>query len=132
MKVLSLPKTEDRKLRFERSSEIAFLFGMIVLLVFLIWRCRFGFAQKDECFYLTIPYRVCQGDKLLLHEWHETQLSGLLLIPFMKAYLLIHGGTEGIVLAFRILFSVIWWLAAFFFYHRLRAFSLYGAMTASV
>ena len=132
MKVLSLPKTEDRKLRFERSSEIAFLFGMIVLLVFLIWRCRFGFAQKDECFYLTIPYRVCQGDKLLLHEWHETQLSGLLLIPFMKAYLLIHAGTEGIVLAFRILFTVIWWLAAFFFYHRLRTFSLYGAMTASV
>ena len=35
MKVLSLPKTEGRKLRFERSSEIAFLFGMIVLLVFL-------------------------------------------------------------------------------------------------
>ncbi len=72
----------------------------IAFLVFLLWRCQFGFAQKDECFYLTIPYRICQGDKLMIHEWHETQLSGLLLVPLMKVFLFLSDGTEGIILAF--------------------------------
>ena len=97
-----------------KCSELAFFLLSIALLIFLIWRCQFGFAQKDECFYLTIPYRICQGDKLMIHEWHETQLSGLLLVPFMKALLFVLNGTEGIILAFRILYTVIWWLASVF------------------
>ena len=113
-------------------SELIFTFILIALLVFLLWRSHFGFAQKDECFYLTIPYRICQGDKLLIHEWHETQLSGLLLVPFMKAFLFLSdGSTEGIVIVFRILFTIIWWLAAVFFFCLMRRFSLYGAMLAS-
>ena len=132
LRVPLIPKKKKYECFWQNCLGLVFFFGLTVLLVFLIWRCRFGFAQKDECFYLTIPYRICQGDKLLIHEWHETQLSGLLLVPFMKAFLYIRGGTEGVVLAFRILFTMIWWLAAVFFFCRLRRFSESGAMIASV
>ena len=105
---------DERSSTVAKCSELAFFLLSIALLVFLIWRCQFGFAQKDECFYLTIPYCICQGDKLMIHEWHETQLSVLLLVPFMKALLFVLDGTEGIILAFRILYTVIWWLASVF------------------
>ena len=42
----------------------------------------------DEGFYLTIPYRLIQGDCLLVDEWHVSQLAGFLLIPVLKLYLL--------------------------------------------
>ncbi len=107
-----------------------FAFMMPVVLVFLLWRCQFGFAYADESFYLTIPYRLCQGDILLLHEWHGTQLSGLLLLPLVKGYLVLFGTTEGILFAFRILFTVIWWITGLFLFLRLKSYSEYGSMIA--
>ena len=87
----------------------------VCTMAFLLWKCRFGFGNIDESFYLTIPYRLCQGDGLLLHEWHLSQLSGFLLLPAMKAYLAVFGSTTGIILSFRILFTVAWGMAALFF-----------------
>lgn len=113
-------------------SDKAIFCVFIAFLAFLLWRCQFGFAQKDECFYLTIPYRICQGDKLMIHEWHETQLSGLLLVPFMKAFLFMSDGTEGIILAFRILYTLIWWLASVCLFWHLKHFSIWGALLASI
>lgn len=58
----------------------------------------------DEGFYLTIPYRLTQGDALLADEWHVTQLVAMLVYPLVKMYLVIFKGTEGIYLAFRYLY----------------------------
>ena len=58
----------------------------------------------DEGFYLTIPYRLIQGDCLLVDEWHVSQLAGFLLIPVLKLYLLVFRSTEGIYLAFRYIY----------------------------
>ena len=131
-KVCSTIKTEGRTRTLANSLEQVFFLGMVVLLAFLIWRCRFGFADIDECFYLTVPYRICQGDKIMLHEWHGTQLSLLLLVPFMKAFLMLSNGTNGIMFAFRIIYTIVWWIASVFFYFRLRRFSIYGAILASL
>jgi len=127
-----ISRKEKTGLYRQNLSELVFFFGLSGLLLFLIWRCFFGFANIDECFYLTIPYRICQGDKFLLHEWHMSQLSGLLLVPFMKLFLFFVDGTGGIVIAFRILYTIIWWSASVFFFCRLRRLSLFGAMVASL
>ena len=113
-------------------SDILFLIAFAEIVLFLLWRCRYGHASADESFYLTIPYRINQGDCLLLHEWHLSQLSGFLLYPVMRLYLWICGGTEGILLHFRILFTISWSLGAFFLYWRLKKISYYGAMLASI
>ena len=81
-----------------------FLLGMVPLTWMLLAKCRYGFANMDESFYLTIPYRLCQGDVLLLNEWHLSQLAGWILRLPMAVFLRINGSTEGICLWFRYLY----------------------------
>ena len=111
---------------------IAYALAFLVLLSFLLWKCRYGYANKDEAFYLTIPYRLCRGDSLLLHEWHLSQLSGFLLFPAMKLYLSLWGNTEGILLHFRVVFTLAWAAGALFIFYRLKKFSPLGAALGSL
>ena len=108
----------------------AIVFSMIFL--FLIFKCRYGYANMDESFYLTIPYRLCLGDGLLVHEWHLSQLSAFLLYPLVRVYLWIFHSTEGILLNFRYLFTFIWASAALFVNYRLSSYSKIGAHIASL
>ena len=59
-------------------------------------------------------------------------MSGFLLYPAVKLYLLLFGNTEGILLRFRILFTLVWAAGALFFFDRLRRFSNVGAALASL
>ena len=100
--------------------------------IFLFWRCRYGYADADESFYLTIPYRLYQGDKLFLHEWHLSQTSSLLLWPIMRIYLALFRDTTGIALHFRWIFTAVWGLTALFIEKRLKCFSDTGAKLSAV
>lgn len=106
-----------------------FIAGTVLLLFFSLWKARYGLGAYDESFYLTIPYRMCHGDKLFLNEWHVSQLSALLQYPLMKLYLLIHPGTEGIVLAFRRIYIAVNFAGGLLAYRRLRE---YGVGAAAV
>ena len=104
-----------------------FIAGAVLLLLFSLWKARYSLGSYDETFYLTIPYRMCHGDKLFLDEWHVSQLSALLQYPLMKLYLLIHPGTKGIILAFRRIYIAVNFAAGLLAYHRLKK---YGAGAA--
>ena len=106
-----------------------FIAGTVLLLFFSLWKARYGLGAYDESFYLTIPYRMCHGDKLFLNEWHVSQLSALLQYPLMKLYLLIHPGTDGIVLAFRRIYIAVNFAGGLLAYRRLRE---YGVGAAAV
>lgn len=100
---------------------------------FLLWKCRYGFGNVDESFYLTVPYRLWMGDGLFSQEWHLSQMAGFLLLPFMAVYMLLSGGsTAGIILAFRYIFTCVQGLAAVFLYLRLKKFSWSGACIAAL
>lgn len=100
---------------------------------FLLWKCRYGFANVDESFYLTIPYRLWMGDGLFGQEWHLSQMAGFLLLPFMAVYMLFSGGsTEGILLAFRYVFTCVQGMTAVFLYFRLKKHSWTGSCIASL
>ena len=121
-------KTESTK----NSIRIMFWCIFVSVWAFLFWRCGYGYADADESFYLTIPYRLFQGDKLFLHEWHLSQTSSLLLWPIMKIYLNTFRDTTGIALHFRWIFTLIWGFAALFIEKRLRHFSETGSKLAAV
>ena len=57
-----------------RENDAVFFMLLGLTAVFFCWRCRYGFAEADEAFYPTIAYRLTQGDRLLVDEWH-TQKS---------------------------------------------------------
>ncbi len=105
---------------------------LLAALAVVIWKAPFGMAIPDEALYLEIPYRLLQGDNLLLHEWHVTQLASLLLAPLLRVALILRGTTEGILLIFRYLYVLFHSLTTLYLYLRLRRISLSGALCASL
>ena len=122
---------QRRRAKPERT-DLLFLCFLAALALVLLWRCRFGFASNDEAFYLTIPYRLLQGDALLTEEWHLSQLSGFLLMPAVWIFTTLTGGTEGILLFMRYLCIITQTAAALFLYSHLKAFSRLGAAVAAL
>lgn len=100
--------------------DILFIVLLACGIVFAIWKCFYGFGGSDEAFYLTIPDRLSMGDALITEEWHLSQLSGFLLIPFVSIYKMIVGSTEGIILAARINYIIFHAVIATVIYSRLR------------
>ena len=100
--------------------------------ILILYKCRYGYAYSDECFYLTIPYRLTQGDKLIVNEWNPAQLAGFLLYPAVSLYLRIFGSTEGIVLAFRYLYAALHLISALLLYSKLKKTTEIGACILAI
>lgn len=85
------------------------LFGIITILVsvLLFWKCQYGYVTLDEAFYPTIANRFLQGDKILFEEWSNTQLSALVLMPFLKCYKAVIGDYTGVYLYLRYMYTII-------------------------
>lgn len=107
-----------------------FLFLFITVLLFN--RCKYGIANVDESFNLTIPYRMVQGDALFLHDWSHTQLCALPLYPIMKIVLLFTKSTDGIFLIFRYIYTVVQVIASLLLYFCYKKYSKIGAMIGSI
>ncbi len=91
-------------------------------LIFSIWKLNFGFGGNDEAFYLTIPQRFLMGDAPIADEWHLSQLSGFLLMPFVWLYTTIFGSTDGIIFAARIVYVIFHAAVSIMMYLRLKKY----------
>lgn len=72
--------------------------------VILLAKSRYSFCWSDETLYSAISRRFYNGDSLFYHDWFPTQLSSILTLPLYSLYVNITGGTDGIILYFRILY----------------------------
>lgn len=111
---------------------LAYCVSMLLVVVMLVKKCRYGFGHMDEAFYISLPYRLVQGDGLFINEWHLSQMSSFLMFPFVKLYLLLKGNTEGIILIFRYLYVAVKFLAVTIIYAQLRKFSKVGSLLAAL
>ena len=109
-----------------------FALAFISISAMLFWKCRYGFGNIDEAFYLTIPWRFVQGDRMILHEWHMTQFAGFTMIPLVWLYGLFTSSADGIILAFRYIFTFSWCAACLFYAVRLRRIHKTGAAFVSL
>lgn len=107
---------------------LVYIVLFVAAFIFLLWKAPYGFGGSDEAFYLTVPYRLTLGDKLFLDEWHLSQLSSFLTLPFVAVYTHVVGSTEGIMLAARYVYVVLHALCAFIIYLRLKK---YGALACA-
>lgn len=80
---------------------------IFVSFIILLIRARYSFCWSDESFYQAVTNRFHNGDQIFYDEWFPTQLSSLLLLPLYSLYTAVKGGTEGIILFFRILFVIL-------------------------
>ena len=122
-------KIHDRKKVWQNG-----IFALLMALTagFLFWKCQYGITSVDEGLYLTIPYRLVKGDGLFVHEWHLSQMSGLLTLPLVWLYMTVNGGTDGLVLFMRYATTFVQCLIAVLVYLRLRRHSYIGAVAASL
>lgn len=107
-------------------------FGVLMFgaIIFAIWKCSYGFGGNDEAFYLTIPHRLLMGDSLLAEEWHVSQLSGFLLMPFVWIYETMTKSTDGIIFAMRIIYVLFHSLVSIFIYIRLQKFNVMAVVSS--
>lgn len=106
------------------------LFVSVWAVIFI--KCKYGYAHRDETYYLQVTHRIVQGDALLSEEWHTSQLFSYLLFPFVQLYISLFKTTEGIVLFFRYFYTLIWGLASLFIFYKLNKLSFYGAAFSSI
>lgn len=106
----------------EKRIQLDFVFGamMIAALFFALWKTHYGYRDYDETFFLSMAHRLSQGDVMFKHEWNLSQMAGFLLIPFVKLYTWITGGTEGIILAARTVYTLLHAGVAVIIYLRFR------------
>lgn len=112
--------------------DLAFAAAMTFMAAFLLWKCRYGFANKDESLYLVIPFRFFQGDGMFVHEWNLSQLSSFILLPFVQIYMAIMKTTEGILLNFRYIFTAVQGLCAVLVYIKLKRYNWLGAFISAL
>lgn len=111
-------------------SSVVFVVMLLIIDAILIWKAKYGYGANDESFYLTTAHRLLKGDSLLSQEWHLSQMSSLMIYPFMKLYLALVGTTEGILLSFRWIYITVKTIAAIILYLLLRKKYNYYAMAA--
>ncbi len=114
-----------------KKADIIWPVAFAAMFALVVYKCRFGFGDRDETYYLTTPYRLLQGDSLLFDEYNGTQLSSLVMYPIFQLYYLISGTLEGSVLVFRYIYTILHGATAVFIYVKLRRFSA-GAGVASL
>lgn len=112
--------------------DIIFAICLIGIIVVFLSRINLGLADKDETFYLSIPYRMTRGDGLLADEWHLSQLVGFLIYPIMKVYMGIKGTIEGIILDFRYIYLIIHVLSIIVTYNLLKKQDRFLAFCVSI
>ncbi len=78
------------------------IFGFAALALYV--RLYFAIDFTDESFYVALPYSFTLGHRPLQDELSVHQFAGLILVPFVKAYLLAWNSSDGLVLFMRHLY----------------------------
>ena len=93
---------------------------------YLTWVLPRGISPIDESFYFSIVHRQFLGDRLLIDDWHVSQLSSVLqLFPYW-VFTRLTGGTDGLILFFRQLYLFVDGILYWFFYARFRRHRFWG------
>ncbi len=130
-KLVEFIKLQKEKNNREFWQDVLFIALFSGGLIFSVWKVFYGFGGNDEAFYLTIPDRLIRGDALIVDEWHLSQLSGVLLVPFVWLYKLIVGSCEGIILTARFAYVIFHGIISYVVYSRLRKYGIFSAIAAS-
>lgn len=114
-----------------KKQHILFIVLLLFAVTLSIWKCFLGMEGRDESFCLTVPHRIILGDIFFKNEWHVSQMSGFLLLPFVWLYRTIVGSNEGIILVARLYYVVCHSCISVFLYFRLKKhgyFSIFFAI----
>lgn len=99
----SLAKKRQKNIR---AYDVFFFCAFCLLIAGYLYMVRTGLGVPDESFYVTIPHRLMQGDRLILDDWHVSQFSSFMQYPFVKLFYDRAGSLDGVILYLRYLYVV--------------------------
>ena len=103
-----------------KKSYIYILLLFVASCIFLSIRSMFGYCFNDEPFIVTLAQRISFGDSLFIDEWNFAQNFGVIILPLYNLYVSVFGSTEGILLCFRFVYSILWSATCVWLYSVLR------------
>ena len=115
----------------KRICDLSFGALFVFSIAFMLWKAPYGFHFSDEAYYLTVPYRMIQGDVLFRDMWDIRQFSMLPTLPLMQVYLKTAGSTESMVLHFRYIYILFHAAFSLWLYFILRRSFPAGAVFAA-
>ena len=118
----------DMDMKKIKNYDILFLFLFISVLIFLIFKAKYGYIYNDEPTLLSYGYRLSLGDRLLVDDYSVMQLIGFLSYPFLKLYTMFNSDTQGILLYGRYCYLFLWTITNLFAYYRLRKYKIGAAL----
>ena len=100
--------------------------GLLFLSIFIFVFQDYG----DETFYATIPFRLIDGDSLIQHEWHATQLSSIFTYLPVRFWLSLTGSADGLIVFLRSVYLLIHTVVAVAVYVFFRKYGSWSIATA--
>ena len=101
-------------------ADLCFLVIAVLVLVLHILKAPVGIGESDEHFYITLGYRLYQGDAMFFDDWHIAQMIGIFLYPLVALFHAVTGSMDGVVLGFRYFYIAFNLLLGCAFYFRFR------------
>ena len=98
----------------------------------LLYMAQTGIGVPDESFYVTIPHRLMQGDRLILDDWHVSQFSSFMQYLPVKLYYERCGSFDGVILYLRYWYVGLQAVTLAVLYPFLRRFGWKGAVAWTV
>lgn len=113
-----------------KKADILFIIALIFGLAFHIYFVFSGPFFDDESFYVTIPFRLVNGDSLISDEWHLSQFSAL--FSYIPVYLwtAIKGSADGIFVFLRFVYLAIHTAMAVLIYRFFRKYDGWAVITS--
>ena len=113
-----------------KKQDLCFFLSAAAILLINLWKCRIGIGSSDEHFYITLGYRLFQGDALFYDDWHIAQMIGVFIAPLVAIYHAFAGSMDEIVLFMRVMYSVFTLAVGLAFYFRFRKYGIRAAAAA--
>lgn len=118
----------------KKNKTYMFCFALIFIAIWLILfkKCKYGFADVDECYYLALLNRIYQGDPIFSGDFGLASLSSYLLLPIYTLYMKLFNSTDYLIINFRYIFTFIWGIASLIIFERIRRINLLSAFFSSI
>ncbi len=114
------------------SPTIAFVLVVAVTFCLQLWKARRGIGSADEHFYISLGWRLEQGDGLFADDWHIAQMISVFLYPLVHLYRLLFHSNTGIILGFRVFYSIFTSLVGTAIYFRFRSHGYRAVIAAAL
>ncbi len=106
---------------------ITMVFAVLLIHLFFLFVVPFS---DDESHYVTVPFRLINGENLVQHEWHLTQFASLFSYLPVRIFTAVKGSADGIFIFLRCVYLAIHTTVAAVIYRFFRSYGKWAVLAS--